>query len=355
MEKGACASVFVLRDSPEYMGFLAPGCTFGVPRVRSFSEYRPGPVLLPESFCFPFGAAQGGLSRVDHPMLLFSLAWALPTLVGDILAQGVGEVKAIFVFCGFSDDFSKKRRFSMEISFYMAAKAAPLFCREAARIHRGEAAPLKTALPSADHSAPQAGPNLFLRPKAATLSSPRGRAPSPPFSFCRKKRTGRWSGPREKTPGAPRLNVLHEARKGPWIPPCWVRALPASRVGVSGVLFGFRRGRRHQTPDDFSLVPPGGTISFSKKEMVGPTVPRLEGGSLPSRARGAEYSALGSAFERSAALGRKEKLGPLCGKKVVRLSPRKKTAPQAEACGAVFHFSKKNCGKILYWGYLMAA
>ena len=54
-------------------------------------------------------------------------------------------------------------------------------------------------------------------------------------------------------------------------------------------------------------------------------------------------------------MGRKEKLGPLCGKKVVRLSPRKKTAPQAEACGAVFHFFKKNCGKILYWGYLMAA
>ena len=32
------------------------------------------------------------------------------------------------------------------------------------------------------------------------------------------------------------------------------------------------------TPGDFSLVPPGGTVSFSKKEMVGPTVPRLEGG-----------------------------------------------------------------------------
>ena len=33
-----------------------------------------------------------------------------------------------------------------------------------------------------------------------------------------------------------------------------------------------------------------------------------------------------------------------------------KTAPQAEACGAaVIHFSKKNCGKILYWGYLIAA
>ena len=189
-EKGACASVFVLRDSPEYMGFLAPGCTFGVPRVRSFSEYRPGPVLLPESFCFPFGAAQGGLSRVDHPMLLFSLAWALPTLVGDILAQGVGEVKAIFVFCGFSDDFSKKRRFSMEISFYMAAKAAPLFCREAARIHRGEAAPLKTALPSAEHSAPQARPNLFLRPKAALFSPPKGKSPQPPILFLPQKENG---------------------------------------------------------------------------------------------------------------------------------------------------------------------
>lgn len=123
-EKGACASVFVLRDSPEYMGFLAPGCTFGVPRVRSFSEYRPGPVLLPESFCFPFGAAQGGLSRVDHPMLLFSLAWALPTLVGDILAQGVGEVKVIFAFCGFSDDFSKEKPFFDEDAFQYAKDSA---------------------------------------------------------------------------------------------------------------------------------------------------------------------------------------------------------------------------------------
>ena len=122
------------------------------------------------------------------------------------------------------------------------------------------------------------GRTFFCGQRPRFFLLPRGRAPSPPFSFCRKKRTGRWSGPREKTPGAPRLNVLHEARKGPWIPPCRARALPASRVGVSGVLFGFRRGRRHQTPDDFSLVPPGGTISFSKKEMVGPTVPRLEGG-----------------------------------------------------------------------------
>ena len=189
MEKGACASVFVLRDSPEYVGFLAPGCTFGVPRVRSFSEYRPGPVLLPESFCFPFGAAQGGLSRVDHPMLLFSLAWALPTLVGDILAQGVGEVKAIFVFCGFSDDFSKKRRFSMKISFYMAAKAAPLFCREAARINRGEAAPLKQRFQALSIPRRRRGRTFFCGQRPRFFLLPRGRAPSLPFSFRRRSRT----------------------------------------------------------------------------------------------------------------------------------------------------------------------
>ena len=63
-----------------------------------------------------------------------------------------------------------------------------------------------------------ARPSSVLRPQGADVSSPRGSAPSPPFSFCRKKRTGRWSGPRDKTPWAPRLNVLHEARMGPWTP-----------------------------------------------------------------------------------------------------------------------------------------
>ena len=72
----------------------------------------------------------------------------------------------------------------------------------------------------------------------------------------------------------------------------------------------------------------------SKKEMVGTEAPLLEG-------------------VRSAAYGRKEKLGPLRGKKVVRLRRGKKTAPQAEACGAaVIHFFKKNCGKIFYWGWM---
>ncbi|MCI5615771.1 MAG: hypothetical protein MR431_05840, partial [Clostridia bacterium] len=77
-------------------------------------------------------------------------------------------------FADFPMIFRKKSHFSMKMPFKMAAKAAPLFCREAALINRGEAAPLKTAHGSADHSAPQAGTNLFLRPKAALFSFPRG-------------------------------------------------------------------------------------------------------------------------------------------------------------------------------------
>ena len=82
-----------------------------------------------------------------------------------------------------------------------------------------------------------ARPNFSLRPEGALLSSPRGRAPSPPFSFCRKKRTGRWSGPREKTPGAPRLNVLHEARKGPWTPSLLGECALSERSGGVGGAF----------------------------------------------------------------------------------------------------------------------
>ena len=269
MEKGACASVFVLRDSPEYVGFLAPGCTFGVPRVRSFSEYRPGPVLLPESFCFPFGAAQGGLSRVDHPMLLFSLAWALPTLVGDILAQGVGEVKAIFVFCEFSDDFSKKRRFSMKISFYMAAKAAPLFCREAARIHRGEAAPLKAAHGSAEHSAPQAGHNLFMRPKAATLSSPRGSAFGPTVSFL-KKETVPPGGTREKLSGPGSRSSSPKLKCAPTPHKVFREAPSPSYVGVQGAHPAFLCGTQPRFPLARSLLDrSSGPFSFRAKREWG--------------------------------------------------------------------------------------
>ena len=272
------------------------------------------------------------------------------------------------------------------------------------------------------------GPFLFHRLRSPHTGAPcvgrrtRGAAQMGRGGFAAEKRTGRWSGPREKRqghresppdwkqkwapgpqqslrknppskkkgftgehgsiprravrggdpngmdsgrsiPGAPavlrgtgRAGKSRAARGA--VPHCISAEMPRL-WGCRGCFLASGGAEGIVTPDDFSLVPPGGTISFSKKEMVGPTVPRLEGGSLPSRARGAEYSALGSAFERSAALGRKEKLGPLCGKKVVRLSPRKKNAPQAEASGAaVIHFFKRNCGKsfyYLYWGYLMAA
>ena len=56
--------------------------------------------------------------------------------------------------------------------------------------------------------------------------------------------------------------------------------------GVGGAFHASGGAEGILTPDDFSLVPPGGTISFSKKEMVGPTVPRLEGGFPRPAARG---------------------------------------------------------------------
>ena len=51
-----------------------------------------------------------------------------------------------------------------------------------------------------------------------------------------------------------------------------------ARRGCRGCFLCFGWGSCILTPDDFSLVPPGDTVSFYKKEMVGPTVPRLKGG-----------------------------------------------------------------------------
>ena len=69
---------------------------------------------------------------------------------------------------------------------------------------------------------------------------PKRGASQPPILFSREKRTGRWSGPRENAPGASILTVLHEARKGPWTPPDWVRArrftqpTPSKKKGLTG-------------------------------------------------------------------------------------------------------------------------
>lgn len=90
-----CLCTGYLRDSPPF----AAGCPIGVP--IDFPEFRPGPVLLPESFCIPFGAACGGLSRgPSHGLhkaglraaakenkaeLAFSCAGCLPDFVFFIL------------------------------------------------------------------------------------------------------------------------------------------------------------------------------------------------------------------------------------------------------------------------------
>ena len=123
---------------------------------------------------------------------------------------------------------------------------------------RGAAAPLKTALPSADHFAPQARPNLFMRPKAALFSPskrgafgptisfyaakgrafsfPRGSAPSPPFSFV-PHCAGRSGGPfnlidsGRPTQGLPASNAALAAR------PRWaVAASPPKREQAAGAV-----------------------------------------------------------------------------------------------------------------------
>ena len=62
--RSVCASVLCLRDSRG----MAPGCTFGVREDPHFPELRPGPILLPESFCVsPSALPNGSLSRADLP------------------------------------------------------------------------------------------------------------------------------------------------------------------------------------------------------------------------------------------------------------------------------------------------
>ena len=146
--------------------------------------------------------------------------------------------------------------------------------REAALIFSPNGGSAEKAPPSADGSAPQARPSFSLRPKAAFFTPSKRGASQPPILFSREKRTGRWSGPRENAPGAWKPIVLHEARIGPWSPS--LLGAGASRKlcgGVGGAFYASGGAVRFLTPDDFSLVPPGGTVSFCKKEMVGPTAP----------------------------------------------------------------------------------
>ena len=84
---------------------------------------------------------------------------------------------------------------------------------------RGAAAPLKTALPSADHSAPQARPNLFMRPKAATMFFPAGRAFGPTISFRRRSRTLFCRKAARAFPCAPKAALFIPSKRGASSPP----------------------------------------------------------------------------------------------------------------------------------------
>ena len=126
------------------------------------------------------------------------------------------------------------------MSFKMAAKAAPLFCREAALINRGEAAPLKTAHGSAEHSAPQAGTNLFLRPKAALFSFPKGKSFRPHHLFFKKRDGAAWRYQRKIVGGFDAF-CSSGSQKAPPIPPLSSREAlspsqnpPSKKKGFTG-------------------------------------------------------------------------------------------------------------------------
>ena len=81
---------------------------------------------------------------------------------------------------------------------------------------------------------------------------------------------------------------------GPWTPTLLSEGASRKTLWGVGAHFSFGEDDRLPGPDDFSLVPPGGTVSFFKKEMVGP-------------------KALPLGEERSAAFGRRKRFVPACG------------------------------------------
>ena len=81
---------------PERFPTRWAGCLFGVP--IDFPEFRPDPVLLPESFCVPFGSASGGLSR-DPSYGLHKALEGLFTKENKVNALSVWNIPASgFVF-----------------------------------------------------------------------------------------------------------------------------------------------------------------------------------------------------------------------------------------------------------------
>ena len=73
------------------------------------------------------------------------------------------------------------------------------------------------------------------------------------------------------------LTVLHEARKRPWTPSLLGESAFTQPWRVPGRILASGRQKRFRAPAIF-LWYRQAAPSLSKKEMVGPTVPRLEGG-----------------------------------------------------------------------------
>ena len=92
-----------------------------------------------------------------------------------------------------------------------------------------------------------------------------------------QKRTGRWSGPRENAPGGPRMSAPPEDEMAPWTPTRLGEGASHALGGVPGRILASGRQKSFWAPAIF-LWYRQAAPSLSKKEMVGPTVPRLEGG-----------------------------------------------------------------------------
>ena len=140
-------------------------------------------------------------------------------------------------------------------------------------------------------SAPQARPNLSLRPKAALLSSPRGSAFGPPFSFPRRSRHGP-SGPRRKC-GVRRREPLCGAT-GVY----QIKGAPAALCAVGN--------KRERAAWRSKRKAPGGMrVSATPEEEDGPLDPQQSLRKNPPSKKEGDYG--GTWFPRQIARG------PRCG------------------------------------------
>ena len=132
----------------------------------------------------------------------------------------------------------------------------------------GEAAPLKIALPSADHSAPQARPNLFLRPRAALFTPSKRGASGPTISFLEKEMVPP-GGTREKSSGPSSWSSYLKLKCAPTPHSARRTRLHPARWGSRGTIQPSSVARVLDPPGAFLLDRSSGPFSFCGKKRMG--------------------------------------------------------------------------------------